>query len=279
MNAKIMIAAAVLGAFIVHGQTNKGPLTEKTSVPTAEKRVPFSKLTPDEQQKRIEARMKKAGGIIERPGTGVVVVVNYQTAVSEQGIKELFMLSSSCPVKIPFKCIAGGEEAFVISRAAGIVANTGAQAGVFLVDDPNLPMTLCAMEAGWGIVNVAPLKVDNPTKQRLYQRLNKLFTRVCTVVFGGAHDVVPFSAMQSVVNLKDLDEMGAFAIAPNGLSMISDHMPKIGVTFPYVTTYRRACREGWAPAPTNDIQKAIWDKVHATPKNPMKIEFDPKKGR
>ena len=44
-------------------------------------------------------------------------------------------------------------------------------------------------------------------------------------------------------------------------------------------TYKEACEEGWAPAPTNEIQKAIWDKVRATPKNPMKIEFDPKKGR
>ena len=34
-----------------------------------------------------------------------------------------------------------------------------------------------------------------------------------------------------------------------------------------------------APAPTNEFQKAVWDKVHAIPQNPMKIEFDPKKGR
>ena len=279
MNAKIITVAVALCGCSVLGQTNKVFSTNKMPAPSTESRVPFSKLTPEEQQKRIEARMKKAGGIVERPGTGVVIVVNFQTAVSEQGVKELFMLSSSCPVKIPFKCVSGGNEPFAIPKATAIVTEAGAQAGVFLVDDHNLPMSLCAMEAGWGVVNVAPLKADNPTKQRLYQRLNKLFTRVCTVVFGGANEVVPFSAMQSVTSIKELDEMGAFAIAPNGLSMISDHMPKIGVTFPYMTTYRRACREGWAPAPTNDIQKAIWDKVHATPKNPIKIEFDPKKGR
>ena len=28
-------------------------------------------------------------------------------------------------------------------------------------------------------------------------------------------------------------------------------------------TYRQACIEGWAPAPTNDVQKAIWEKVHS----------------
>lgn len=29
------------------------------------------------------------------------------------------------------------------------------------------------------------------------------------------------------------------------------------------TTYLQAVKEGWAPAPTNDIQRAVWDKVKA----------------
>ena len=52
-----------------------------------------------------------------------------------------------------------------------------------------------------------------------------------------------------------------------------------GVTPARKGIYEAACQQGWAPAPTNDIQKAIWDKVHAVPATPMKIEFDPKKGR
>ena len=43
-----------------------------------------------------------------------------------------------------------------------------------------------------------------------------------------------------------------------------------------VATYKRACREGWAPTPTNDVQRAIWEKVHAIPDKPLTIEFDPK---
>ena len=53
----------------------------------------------------------------------------------------------------------------------------------------------------------------------------------------------------------------------------------LGITKKISATYLDACEQGWAPAPTNEYQKAIWDKVHAAPKNPMKIEFDPKKGR
>ena len=41
--------------------------------------------------------------------------------------------------------------------------------------------------------------------------------------------------------------------------------------------YRKACEEGWAPAPTNDVQKAIWDKVHEMPTEPIKIKPETKK--
>ena len=39
--------------------------------------------------------------------------------------------------------------------------------------------------------------------------------------------------------------------------------------------YQKACEEGWAPAPTNDVQRAIWEKVKAEqsekPSNPIRI--------
>ena len=59
----------------------------------------------------------------------------------------------------------------------------------------------------------------------------------------------------------------------------------------YYTTFS-ACREdcklpfggdgkapGWAPQPTNEVQRAIWDKVHAIPDKPLTIEFNPKKDK
>ena len=41
--------------------------------------------------------------------------------------------------------------------------------------------------------------------------------------------------------------------------------------------YLVAVQEGWAPQPTNDVQKAIWDKVHALPTEPIKIKPEEKK--
>lgn len=53
------------------------------------------------------------------------------------------------------------------------------------------------------------------------------------------------------------------------------HLSDFGVKPRKMATYKRACQEGWAPAPTNDIQKAIWEKAKADkergPVNPIKI--------
>ena len=54
---------------------------------------------------------------------------------------------------------------------------------------------------------------------------------------------------------------------------------KAGVTKSKMTTYLKACQEGWAPAPTNDYQKAIWEETRKLPEKPLQIKFDPKKGR
>lgn len=40
-----------------------------------------------------------------------------------------------------------------------------------------------------------------------------------------------------------------------------------------------AVEEGWGANPTNDVEKAIWDEVHALPDKPMQIKFDPKRDK
>ena len=78
---------------------------------------------------------------------------------------------------------------------------------------------------------------------------------------------------------KDLDAVTLEEYGVDVQMALARLLPSYGV-IPYTqTTYRKAVQQGWAPAPTNEYQKAVWDKVHAAPKNPMKIEFDPKKGR
>jgi hypothetical protein len=82
-----------------------------------------------------------------------------------------------------------------------------------------------------------------------------------------------------VASVEELDKFETDNLPIDGPMRCSRYLLSLGVRPFRRVSYRKACEEGWAPSPTNDIQKAIWNAVHSVPKNPMKIEFDPKKGR
>ena len=77
----------------------------------------------------------------------------------------------------------------------------------------------------------------------------------------GATPLIPGRMERKIVELKKFTENGTLE----------------GVSTLRFATYWQACKEGWAPAPTNDVQKAIWDKVHSLPTAPLKIAPEPKK--
>ena len=132
-------------------------------------------------------------------------------------------------------------------------------------------MSLVAVESGWGIINTSTLANDT--------QFSKQLTRVFCLTAGGANSPVKTSPMQTVVKSSDLNQLLTDGFTFDMASSINENLQALGMYPMRKVTYVKACQEGWAPAPTNQYQKAIWDKVHATPKNPMKIKFDPKKGR
>ncbi len=57
-------------------------------------------------------------------------------------------------------------------------------------------------------------------------------------------------------------EQGKFG--PQIMGTMLNQAKALDIPFARRTTYKQAVKEGWAPAPTNDIQRAVWDSV----KNP-----------
>ena len=84
---------------------------------------------------------------------------------------------------------------------------------------------------------------------------------------------MPFSS------LEELDANNSLKPAPDGINAFMNNAAAYGMTPLTIASYRTACRNGWAPAPTNDIQKAIWDEIHAMPTEPLKIKPETKKVR
>lgn len=60
---------------------------------------------------------------------------------------------------------------------------------------------------------------------------------------------------------------------------MNQHTEKFGIPPAIMKPYKIACQEGWAPQPTNDIQRTIWNQAHQVPDKPITIEFDPKKDK
>jgi hypothetical protein len=111
-----------------------------------------------------------------------------------------------------------------------------------------------------------------------YARCRKGILRAYSVLIGGARSQFPGNIL-AVKSIEELDTVGEFV--PGDVQMVirqnfKDHEVTAETKAPYI----RACKEGWAPAPTNDIQKAIWDRVKSEkergPTNAIKIR-PPKK--
>jgi len=210
-----------------------------------------------------EAVLSKTGGIVEKKGEGKVVVVNCQDLVAEPLIAE-----RAARLGRLMKC------GFEVRRGTWSISAgrpSDANFAIYVVNDPTMPMSLVATEAGWGAINTAGLDVGD--------RFSKQLTRVFALTVGGMNSRNVHSPMRPVTSAEQLDDVKSDDIMIDMIDALRINMKAHGMTQTRIASYRKACQEGWAPAPTNEYQQAIWDKVHTIPKNPMKIEFDPKKGR
>ena len=250
--SKIIISAVIAFTSVV-------VFADSTTIKT----TPSAK-SPQENAARAEAILRKTGGFISRKSDGKILFINCQSRISEEELNKRvdrirFVLKYPCEV------IKG-------TWKLGDYKPKDAKIAIYLVDDEKLPMSLVAVESGWGVINTATLTEKN-------NRFSKQLTRVFCLTAGGADSPVKTSPMQTVLKSEDLDKLLTDGFTFDMASSINENLQALGMHPERKVPYIKAVKEGWAPAPTNDIQKAIWDKVHAAPKNPIKIEFDPKKGR
>ena len=219
-----------------------------------------------------------AGGLVEKPGSrkGKLVFFNAQNTLADTELAEVAALFEEM-THVPIDILACKPTSDYVTE----LHRTKAALAAFVVEETNTPSSLIALNDGWAIVNVAKLKDNLPQgpmqKPLLNARFRKELAKTFAVLSGASLSQFPDNIMTST-KPTDLDAFQEF-IPGDLLGRMMSHYRKIGVTPAMFATYRTACRQGWAPAPTNDVQKAIWDKVHAVPAAPMKIEFDPKKGR
>ncbi len=153
---------------------------------------------------------------------------------------------------------------------------TNAPVRVEVVDEGDSITTLYPEEMR-GVVSVKALSKDSPTKEVLLVRVQKAVARAGLHLMGSGYG--PRGCLSSTVrSLADLDRLALDPPTPDAMTRLRGGRMS-GVKMLRFATYQQACREGWAPPPANKRQKEIWDEVHQLPSKPIKIEFDPAKGK
>ena len=241
---QIALAAAVAVAAADAGAEPK--------MPAPGEKVKVHRMTP-EMREKITRRL---GNRIEKPGSrkGKVAFIDTRAKPCETLKGLVAAYAELTRLNLAFETAAPGEP-------AALKAASGADVAVVLVDDEATPAMLAAVEDGWAVVNARrmgrSLATEEARERFLEARCAKEAMRAFAAVSGGLGSQYPGNIM-GIAKIEDLDLVEPY-MPMDKLQAIVKHLESRGVTPTIIAHYRQACQQGWAPAPTNDIQKAIWD--------------------
>ena len=226
------------------------------------------------------ARMAKpSGGLMFSEATGKhICILNAQNIVSPGKLREA-ALGVKLNLHAPIEVVNAKGKGTIDEKVAEMLKDSKVGAWVAFVEDDKMEPIAFYPDTGRCYVNVKALEKDGADKNRVTERAAKQVWRSIGHVLGAGDAIGGYTILQRVNSLGQLDAIQAKAPSPEQHNRMVDSMAKLGIEMVKVGTYRDACRQGWAPAPTNDVQKAIWDEIHAIPSKPIKIEYNEKRDK
>lgn len=153
---------------------------------------------------------------------------------------------------------AGGD---ILAYARGVMKSRGALMVVVLAAEGDRPALSVYPEERIAVVNMDRL-AGGGDERKLEDRTIKEIWRAMGFLFGVGYAPDDFSAMQPVGTLAELDAVRAQLVNPRDMRICTRLCDKHGAVRGVRTTYRQAVVDGWAAEPTNDVQRAIWEKYH-----------------
>ena len=219
----------------------------------------------------VKRTRRPTAGMVVQPGSqkGVFSIISTQSELAKGEIEKVAaQIEDALMIKVEVTEEKPGDPAEQVKAAKG-------RLGVVVTSDEKTPALLLAPEDGWGVVNVRKLDqfATQEAKVKFFAtRCRREIARAFVGVAGGLFSTYPD-------NMMDTTDIATLEMMPDDIpydKIISAQ--KFLKAYGYAplrrVPYGKACREGWAPAPTNDLQKAVWEKVHAPPSKPIKITYD-----
>lgn len=267
---KLMFAAiAAVCSATLFSATNDNLVAKALAKPSAEEQAAAKAA-------RREEFLKETGGFVvkEDKGNGLVLIANAQKRLNRDKISRpvRYMLVYA---KLPV-VMRDVDPALAANPGPTSAADQKATVVLFVKDDPNCTSTIVVSpDERWGFVNVAALDADKPGDEVLESRVSKATNRALCLLLGAGGSKYPNTMVGSFRNgIKDYERFPTDGLPPDVFPRMAEYAKNIGIRPVVRTTYINACERGWAPAPTNDYQRAIWKQVHDMPQQPRKIKFD-----
>ena len=213
------------------------------------------KMTAEEQERMLVA----TGGIVQTPIRGPILkYINLQNRVPVERIAET-VLQMDRIFHIPYLIEEGRGD--YQSAAGESLKGTNCALVVIIADVADQPSLLLAPGARWALVNVWALSTDKPNAEKLCKRVQKELWRAFSYSLGAPNSMSSMCLLRPVVGLEGIDSLKGQTICPEPLNKILQTARDMGMNPVRLVPYKKACDEGWAPAPTNHYQKAIWEEV------------------
>ena len=272
MNKTALMLCVTATAFSLLGGAQKKPIVyDNSPAAVAERRASIEKTIREE-----------FGGVIIKPGTlkGKILIVNTQKRIPTETFKGLVDIHHD-QLSVTIELTDG--EPLNLGMANERLKSLKATAAIFVVESNDIPTTfLTAPDGLWSFVNVTALAADNPKPSVLNERTAKTVARALGYTCGAGGSQYFGSLLSAMPTLDHIDLYTSKQLPMDAIMRMQPYLKGIGVTPAVESYYIDACKEGWAPAPTNEWQKAIWDKVKndkkdaADPTNRWKRDFEKK---
>lgn len=203
----------------------------------------------------------KMGGMIQSPISGPsILFLNTQKRVPAALLNET---ADEIQKLLHLPCVLNSKPATdPTADATKALADKNTAVVIVICDSASQPALLVAPESRWAIVNVAALNGFTVSSDKLAERTQKELWRALGYVMGAANSNFEHCLLKPVFSPADLDALTPKILCPEPFGKMLAQSQKMGLKPVRFSSYRKAVEEGWAPAPTNDIQRAIWQECH-----------------
>jgi len=218
----------------------------------------------DAPEARPNANMQaRTGGMLLSPAKGAhIAIVSTLREDPAGGLAALAAeMSKVTHLPVLVQDRAGAKTADLNAFAAEVMKRGEVGAVIICHEAKGQAALLVAPEDRWVAVNAAALRTAGVSGEVFSGRVRKELWRALGYLMGAANSNFENCLLRPVFSPDGLDALKASTLCPEPFNKFLAQAGALGIQPVRTVTYRKACEEGWAPAPTNDFQRAIWEEV------------------